>query len=129
MTYKRKKRGAGKHVQLSEAFMRTEAWRSLGPVPRALYLELKRRYNGFNNGKVMLSHREAAELLNMHRNSMAAAFAALEERLLIRAVCKGHMGAEGRGVATRWALLEHPLDGRPPNLAYREWGKKPKPVT
>ncbi len=53
--YKWQKKGAGRHVQLQEWFQRTEAWRTLKPGPRALYIELKRRFNGRNNGKIYLS--------------------------------------------------------------------------
>lgn len=40
------------------------AWRSLKPGPRALYIELRRCYNGINNGAIILSHRDAAKALN-----------------------------------------------------------------
>ena len=34
---------------------------ALKPGPRALYVELKRRYNGVNNGSIYLSHRDASK--------------------------------------------------------------------
>lgn len=39
--------------------------KTLKPGPRALYAELKRRYNGSNNGRIFLSHRDAANALHV----------------------------------------------------------------
>ena len=72
--YKAKKKGAGRHVQLPEWLQSSPAWATLKPGPRALYLELKRRYNGVNNGSIYLSHRDAAKALNIHRNTVGRWF-------------------------------------------------------
>ena len=40
-TYRKGKRGAGRHVQLPEYLQATPAWADLKPGPRALYIELK----------------------------------------------------------------------------------------
>lgn len=120
--YKGKKRGAGRFVQLSEWLQATEAWATLKPGPRALYVELKRRFNGGNNGRILMSIREAAELTNMHRNSIPSYFRDLEERGLIRQTRAGHLGADGHGIASSWALCELPTeDGRPADLSFRTW--------
>ena len=128
-SYKSKKRGFPKHVRLLESFQRTEAWRTLKPGPRALYVELKRRYNGGNNGRIFMSHREAADLVNVHRNTVPDYFAELERRCLVRDMGKGHLGADGHGIATRWALCDEPLNGKAPDLAYRSWSETAKPAT
>ncbi len=65
--YKSFKRGYVRHLQLAHWIMATEAWTTMPPGPRALYFELKRRYNGFNNGEIFLSHRDAAIALNIHQ--------------------------------------------------------------
>ena len=69
-----------KFVQVYYWMMQTEAWATMPPGPRALYLELKRQYNGHNNGAVFLSHRDAAKALHVHRNTVGPWFKALEER-------------------------------------------------
>ena len=58
--YKSNKRGNGKHVAIFEDMQRTDAWRTLKPSPRALYVEIKRRFYGSNNGQILLSYRDAA---------------------------------------------------------------------
>ena len=58
--YRKGNKGTGRHVQLSEYLQATEAWATLKPGPRALYIELKRRYDGKHSGRIILSQRDAA---------------------------------------------------------------------
>ncbi|AXI54919.1 hypothetical protein C1J05_10805 [Sulfitobacter sp. JL08] len=109
--YKVKKRGAGRHVQLPEWLQRTEAWTTMKPGPRALYVELKRRFNGHNNGRIYLSHRDAAIALNLHRNTVGPYFAELEERGFVVMTAGPHLGPSGSGISAQWALTELPMAG------------------
>lgn len=128
--YKGRKRGGGRHVQLSEALQVTEAWASLKPGPRALYVELKRRYLGKNNGRLVLSHRDAALALNVHRNTVGGWFDELEARGLIWKTQEGCLGPSGVGTAPWWALSElSTADGKPATWAFRSWREKQNPVT
>ena len=129
-SYKKGKRGAGRHVQLPEYLQATEAWATLKPGPRALYIELKRRFNGSNNGRIILSHRDAASALNVHRNTVGPWFAELEQRGFIAMVQGPHLGPAGIGQAALWALTELPTaDGRPASRAFRSWRVNQKPRT
>ena len=122
--YKHQKRGGGKHVQLHEWLQATEAWSTLKPGPRALYIELKRKFNGRNNGRIFMSHREAASKLNVHRNTVGAWFKALEERGIIRMEQGHHLGSDGYGKAAQWALCEMPThDGKPADHSLKRWTK------
>lgn len=126
--YRNGKRGAGRHVQLSESLQATEAWADLKPAPRALYIELKRRYNGRNNGNIILSHRDAAKALNVNRNSVGRWFKELEEHGFIKMTRAPHLGPEGVGRATVWALQECPTSDLKPALnGFRSWRKEQKP--
>ena len=109
--YKAHKKGAGRHVQLPEWLQSTEAWATLKPGPRALYFELKRRFNGHNNGQLYLSHRDAAKALNMHRNTIGPWFVELEQRGFIEMTKGPHLGPDGLGVASQWALTELAMPG------------------
>ena len=88
--------------------MSCAAWATLKPGPRALYVEMKRRYNGSNNGRITLSHREAARLLNVHRNTVGPWFAELERRGFIRMTQGPCLGPSGIGQSAHWALDESP---------------------
>lgn len=54
---------------LSHALFDSAAYRALKPGARALLLELIRRYNGSNNGKIGLGVREAAKALGVGKNA------------------------------------------------------------
>ncbi|HBZ43713.1 MAG TPA: hypothetical protein DEO85_06545 [Maritimibacter sp.] len=128
--YKRAKRGAGRHVQLPEYLQASQAWATLKPGPRALYIEIKRRFNGSNNGNIILSHRQAAEALNVHRNTVGAWFGELEERGFIFKTLGHHLGPDGIGRAALWALQELPMvDGRAAAKGFLKWRETQKPRT
>lgn len=128
--YKRHKKGAGRHVQLPEWVQASEAWATLSPGPRALYIELKRRYNGANNGQIILSHRDAATALYVHRNTVGPWFRELEERGFITMTKAPHLGPSGIGKASVWSLGEVPTcDGKPAEKRFMAWREKQKPRT
>jgi hypothetical protein len=122
--YKAHKRGAGRHVQLPEYLQATEAWGSLKPGPRALYIELKRRYNGSNNGQFFLSQRDAAKALNVTKDTVKGYFDDLLERGFITITQGGHLGPSGIGQAAKYALQEEPLHGKPAIKAFTAWRSK-----
>ncbi|WP_253283978.1 hypothetical protein [Ruegeria sp. HKCCD6428] len=128
--YKRQKKGTGRHVQLPEWLQASEAWATLPPGPRALYVELKRRYNGSNNGDIILSHRDAATALNVHRNTVGPWFRELQQRGFITMTKAPHLGPSGIGKASVWALGEVPTrDGKPATKRFVSWRQKQKPRT
>lgn len=113
---------AGKHVQIHEWFQATDAWAALKPGPRALYIELKRRFNGGNNGCITLSHRGAASALNVHRNTVGPWFADLEERGFIEMKQAPCLGPSGVGLTALWELTELPVqDGTPAKRTFMGW--------
>lgn len=127
----RRRRGrAGKHVQLHEWFQQSEAWATLKPGPRALYIELKRRFNGHNNGRIVLSHRDAAAALNVHRNTISPWLEELRERGLIRMTQGPCLGPSGIGQSAHWALEEEPTDDmKPAGKAFMRWRQAQNPRT
>ena len=109
---------------------KSEAWATLPPGPRALYVELKRRFNGTNNGEIILSHRDAATALKVHRNTVGPWFKELEERGFITMTQAPHLGPAGIGKASVWALSEvSGANGKPADKAFMSWREKQKPRT
>lgn len=99
------------------------------PAPRALYIELKRRFNGHNNGKIYLSHRDAALALNVHRNTVAPMFRELERRGFICLSVAPHLGPSGIGQASVWALEELATqDGKLAGKAFMRWCEDKSPA-
>lgn len=92
------------------------------PGPKLLYLELKKRYNGQNNGQIYLSHRDAAKACSVHRNTVGSWFMMLQERGFIVMTKGPHLGSCGTGIAATWALAEFATkDGKRPTLAFKKW--------
>jgi DNA-binding transcriptional MocR family regulator len=128
--YKHNKRGAERYVQLPEWLQASDAWATLKPGPRALYIELKRRFNGTNNGRIIFSHRDAAGALHVHRNTVGPWFDELQARGFVFMTQAPHLGPAGIGKASIWALGELPMDDfKPAKKAFMRWSEKQIPRT
>jgi hypothetical protein len=125
-----RRKGESKHVRHYEYMLTSQAYRSLSCYARCLLTELGRRYNGDNNGDIPLSIREAAELLNCHKDTAAKAFRDLEDRGFIRVRVRGAFNVKQR-IATTWILTEYRYDDQPPTKQFMKWKPAPekqKPV-
>ena len=129
-SYKKSKKGGGRFVQLPEWLLASAAWNDLKPGPKALYIELKRRFNGGNNGEIFLSHRDAAKAVNVGRDTVAGYFGELESHGFIRQT-RGHcLGPRGVGQSATYALTEEALDGQSATKDFMKWQKqKPRRKT
>ena len=121
MARKKFKRGGGRFVQLGHWMLDSPAWQSLSVGARALYVELKKLYNGTNNGDLYLSVRRAGELLGCGKNTADRWFAELEERGFIKKAVPGHLGSDGRGIATKWILTEAMYSGSSATKEFMKW--------
>ena len=105
-------------VKLTYPLIESEAWRWLRPISKAVYIELKRRYNGLNNGKISLSLSEAAHIFKASKSSISRALKQLETHGFIKLIKKGYF--TGR-MASEYALTDEQLDGYPPTREWRRW--------
>jgi DNA-binding transcriptional MocR family regulator len=113
--------------------LRSPAYQALGLGARALLIELLAQFNGRNNGRLMLSHRLAAERLGCHRNSVGGWYRELAAKGFIRQA-QGHcLGADGSGRAALWTVTLHPHGGAAPTNDFARWGQpekqKPRTIT
>lgn len=117
----KRSQSGGRFVALREWMMRTEAWASLKPGPRALFVELARRYTGSNNGKIYLSRRDAATALNVGRDTVANYFADLIDRGFI-VITRGHcLGPEGVGQSSTYRLTYESCEGAAATKDFMAW--------
>lgn len=119
----RKRRGAStieRWVELRFWLMDSPAWRSLPCNARALYLELKKRYNGRNNGRISYSVRQAFQDLHIGKTAAALALQLLQDRGFIVRTKKGAFSMKAVRDASEWRLTEYPDDLRP-NHATKEF--------
>jgi DNA-binding transcriptional MocR family regulator len=111
MSSRTKKDKGPRHVRICHYMMATPAWKSLGPIPRAIYLDMASRYAGFgsNNGRIAYSVRDAADELTIGKSTADRAIDALQDRGFIVAMRKGAFSLKKRN-ATEWRLTEFASD-------------------
>jgi len=114
MSRKTFKRGrSASFIQIEHWVYDSPAWQSLKPGPQALYLALKRRFNGYNNGEIFLSQRDAADRLNIGRDTVANYYTDLQAKGFIQKTVGHCLGPSGMGQAAKWALTECRLNDAP----------------
>src|SRR5947207_594473 len=75
----RRKRGKwAPFVQLFHWMLDSKAWRDLDGNARAIYVQLQRRYNGTNNGRIGYSARQGADDLKIGKATAARALRSLQ---------------------------------------------------
>ena len=89
-------------LRLDYELLQSQRWRLLRPIPRALYLEMAAKFNGFNNGNIGLSVREVCQKLHIGRATAHRAFRALEMLDLIVCTKRGTLKTRQ---ASEWRLL------------------------
>ena len=113
-------KGGERFVKLDHYFLKSQAWRSLKPVQRALYLELAMRFNGTNNGEIALSVRDGARLVRAGKDTISRAFHQLEFKGFIRRNQCGSFDWKLRH-ATTWILTEHKLGDQLATKDFMRW--------
>jgi hypothetical protein len=109
-----------RHIRLYHSIMAAPAWRAASCGARALLIELVARHNGANNGELFISTREAADLLNVHRNTAARLFHELDE-LGFTAITEMGMYRVNGGPATMRRLTWLAGAGYPPTRDFEKW--------
>ena len=134
MSRERRRRSyEGRHVRLDHYLLKTPAWQSLNAVARVIYIEVKFRFNGSNNGRIPYSIREAADALGIGKSTAADAFKALQVCGFLVAERRGHFDRKMRH-ASEWRLTEAMcnLTSNLPTKEFARWqpaqAKTQKPV-
>jgi hypothetical protein len=114
------KRGTVSFIMLRHDMMDSEAWKALSPESQALWLHVRRRYNGNNNGDIPLSCREAAQLLNVSKNTAAKSFQQLENSGFIRLGQHSDFRLKTKR-SRRWIMTHECNNGHGPTNEWRAW--------
>ena len=118
----RKLRGQGKtggptFMQFFHYLKRSTSYHGLSPIARALLIEIFDRYNGGNNGMIVLSVREAQYELNCGPATVCRAMREIDDAGLARPTMVGAW--RGRH-ATEWRLMWRVCD-KTRELPRRDW--------
>jgi hypothetical protein len=119
---KGRSKGTEKFVMVWNHVLRCDAYRSMKALPRAVYFELRRRFNGMNNGKIHCSIRELANEFHCSKDSATAALAELEEKGFIKCARPGSFNYKIRHAA-EWTLTEESLGEEFPTKEFMRWTK------
>ena len=112
--------GSTRFLKLDHWILKTPAWRSLPPSSRALYVELAQRFNGSNNGEISMSVREAADLVNIAKDTAMKCFHELEAKGFVRRRVCGSFDWKLKH-ATTWILTGHPLGDQAATKDFARW--------
>jgi len=114
-----------RHVRHYEVTLASPAYRALSCYGRALLTELKRLYNGDNNGRLYLSLRAAAEAINANKDTAGKAFSELRAKGFIRPNQIGaysqKVSPDGSMRATTWILSEFAFGDELASKEYMRW--------
>ena len=111
---------AGPFVMLEGYVLKCPAYLSMKAIPKTAYTELRRRFNGLNNGLIMCSCRQMAEAINCSKDSALAALKELEAKGFIKCEERGNFHYKVRHAPT-WILTEEEYAGKPPTKEFMRW--------
>jgi len=114
-------KGRNKHapfVMIRRDIYSSASFRDLSNIAVRIFLEIRRRFNGFNNGEISLSCREAATVAHCGKGTAQKALRELMDHGLIK---KAHEGQFHYRLATTWTLTSEPLGDAAPTNEWRDW--------
>jgi hypothetical protein len=113
------------HVRLYRWLLDSPAYLSLSCPARAVLVEIVRCYDGYNNGRIGLSVRKAAERCRIAPGTAKRAFEELQERGFVDCVTKGAFSRKTQH-ASEWRLTWWPCDvtGALPAKTFVNWGRE-----
>ncbi len=120
--FKVHKSGGDQFVPIGYRMAHSAAWRSLGGPAVKVWVELRSRYHGGNNGKLSLSQDEAARLLDLGKATVVRALDELIEKGFIELKKRGNW--YGRK-ASEYAVTDRGCQGLHATNAWLRW--KPSP--
>jgi hypothetical protein len=103
------------YIPIPYTMAHSHAMRALGGAALKVWIELRSRYNGHNNGDLSLSLDEGARLLSIGKATVQRALNELETKGFIKMTKRGQW--YGR-MATTWAITDRSHKG---HLATRDW--------
>lgn len=120
-------RGGPRFISVTAGVAASEAFKSLPAWCRALYLDLRRQFNGFNNGRIAATDTILGPLGWAH-STIHKGLAFLIDHKLIERVRTGGLGDRGK-VCSLYAFCDESIEeddvrgirGRLPVLAYRDY--------
>jgi predicted transcriptional regulator of viral defense system len=109
-----------RYVGLPYYMLNSEAYKSLNPNAVCIYIELKRRFHGANNGYIGLSVREASEVINSSINTACKYLNELMDRGFIKRNKVGEFRVKNRQ-STEYILTEYAWNNQRATKEFMKW--------
>lgn len=106
------------HFPMPYYMVKSITWRSLSPAAMKVFIELRCRFNGYNNGQITLSMEEGAHLLHMSKGTVKRALEELIDKGFIKRIRRGQW--LGR-IASEYAVTDARLNGHDATNDWRVW--------
>ena len=113
-------------IALPHYLLKSAAWLTMTPNAKALLIEVWKRHNGVNNGKISYSVREAAEI-GLGRSTAARAFTELVERGFLRITRHSVFTLKTKDART-WELTAERCYDNPPAKDFMRWSEEQNTV-
>ena len=111
-------------TKIPDELMDSQAWRTAPLGVRCVVLEIWRRHNGNNNGKIPYSRRDAQADLGCGPHQAVRYLAEAQERGFIEAICQGTRTRKGdTRAATTWRLTMERYGRRDPTKEWASWAR------
>jgi DNA-binding transcriptional MocR family regulator len=117
-------KGEGQFLALPYSTAASPAFRSLSGAAVKVWVELRCRFNGANNGRLSLSWDQGAALLGLSKTTVGRAFRELAAKGFVRLRKAGQW--YGRRAA-EYVLTDISFDGYPPTRDWERW-RPPAPA-
>lgn len=123
MSSRHKRKGKPKFLMIEGYVVKSAAWKALTANDKAVYLGLKWKYDAFNNGRIAMGCREAAEVIgNASKDTGKRSLDNLQAKGFITLTKPSGFNMKNRA-ATEWRLTEYKCDvtGELPTKAFMRW--------
>lgn len=124
MANKQNKKGRSRRgpqfVKLDYGLLDSPAWHHLSPYAFKLLVAIWRRHNGYNNGGIPYSQREACKLLNCGTHRAASCFQELQDKGFLRLARASDFGLKTRE-AREWCITAEAYEDDPPSRDFKSW--------
>jgi len=108
-------------VKLTKNLLASPAWKDLSPAAVCIYIEIRQRYNGSNNGEISLSCREAGGIAHCGKGTASNKLYELAEHGFIKESQKGMFTYKE---ASTWILTNEVYNNQPPSNEWKQWQSK-----
>ena len=109
-------------IMVDYHLLQSEAFREIKGEAFKLYLKVRERFNGLNNGEISYSVREASEILGISKSSASKYFIELKDKGFLKIKQKGSYNLKSKH-ATTWIITSETYNNHPKSRDFMRWKK------